>query len=205
METRILAALGMPRAPPSKKDHHLRRSPRTLLLPLSALWFAAQARASRVRVSWNADCALKPAWSSSSEDLYQLAHDWSKTHDISHWEFSTQANNCSKVTYKTTISIPGVFSAFWKSHVMLMDVDKRLCVRGQSLRETLVIANMPFIDDVLIRVEATASAETGTTSLSAEYAVVVPWYLAMIDAPVQEHVKTSLLEYLDLLKRDICR
>jgi hypothetical protein len=95
-------------------------------------------------VSSNADCALKPAWSSSSEDLFQLAHDWSKTHDISHWEFSTQANNCSKVTYKTTISVPGVFSAFWKSHVIHMDVDKRLCVRGQSLRETLVIANMPF-------------------------------------------------------------
>ena len=202
METRILAALGMLRAPPRAP---LRRSPLSLLLPLSALWFAAQARASSVRVSWNADCALKPAWSSSSEDLYQLAHDWSKTHDISDWEFSTQANNCSKVTYKTTISVPSVFSAFWKSHVIHMNVDKRLCVRGQSLRETLVISNMPFIDDVLIRVEATASAETGATSLSAEYAVVVPWYLAMLDAAVQAHVKTSLLEYLDLLKRDICR
>ena len=88
---------------------------------------------------------------------------------------------------------------------MHMDVDKRLCVRGQSLRETLVISNMPFVDDVLIRIEATASAETAATSLSAEYAVVVPWYLAMIDVPVQEHVKTSVLEYLDLLERDICR
>ena len=194
METRILAALGMQRA-----------SPLSLLLPLSALWFAAPARAGSVRVSSHADCAFKPAWSSSSEDLFQLAHDWSKTHDISHWEFSTQANNCSKVTYKTSVSVPSVFSAFWKSHVMHMDVDKRLCVRGQSLRETLVISNMPFVDDVLIRIEATASAETAATSLSAEYAVVVPWYLAMIDAAVQEHVKTSVLEYLDLLKRDICR
>jgi len=194
METRILAALGMQRA-----------SPLSLLLPLSALWFAAPARAGSVRVSWLADCAFKPAWSSSSEDLFHLAHDWSKTHDISHWEFSTQANNCSKVTYKTSVSVPSVFSAFWKSHVHHMDVDKRLCVRGQSLRETLVISNMPFVDDVLIRIEATASAETAATSLSAEYAVVVPWYLAMIDAPVQEHVKTSVLEYLDLLKRDICR
>ena len=198
METRILAALGMQRASP-------RKSPLSLLLPLSALWFAAHARASSVKVSSTADCAFKPAWSSSSEDLYQLAHDWSKTHDISHWEFSTQANNCSKVTYKTTISVPGVFWAFWKCHVIHMNVDKRLCVRGQSLRETLVISNMPFVDDVLIRIEATASAETAATSLSAEYAVVVPWYLAMIDAPVQEHVKTSVLEYLDLLKRDICR
>ena len=49
------------------------------------------------------------------------------------------------------------------------------------------------------------TAESGATALSAEYAVVVPWYLAMIDAPVQEHVKASVLEYLDLLKGDICR
>jgi hypothetical protein len=67
---------------------------KSLLLSLSMLWFSAQARASSVRVSSNADCAFKQAWSSSSEDLYQLAHDWSKTHDISNCEFSMQANNC---------------------------------------------------------------------------------------------------------------
>jgi hypothetical protein len=103
------------------------------------------------------------------------------------------------------ISVPSVFSAFWKSHVIQMNINKRLCVRGPSLRETLVISNMPFIDNVLISIEETTSTETAATSLNVEYAVVVPWYLAMNDAPVQEHVsKTSLLEYLDLLKRDIC-
>jgi hypothetical protein len=65
-----------------------------------------------------------------------------------------QANNCSKVTYKTAISVPSVLSAFWKRHVIQMNVNKCLCVRGQSLRETLVVSNMPFVDDVLIRIEA---------------------------------------------------
>lgn len=30
--------------------------------------------------------------------------------------------------------------------------------------------------------------------------MVVPWYLAMIDAHVQEHVRKSVTEYLDILK-----
>jgi hypothetical protein len=34
--------------------------------------------------------------------------------------------------------------------------------------------------------------------------VVVPWYLTIIDSPVQEHVRKSILEYLDVLKGDIC-
>jgi hypothetical protein len=44
----------------------------------------------------------------------------------------------------------------------------------------------------------------GHGPLSAEYAVVVLWYLAIIDAPVQEHVRKSILEYLDVLQGDIC-
>ena len=175
------------------------------LSALVSVLFSAPAGASTVRAASTADCAFKAAWSSSSEELYRLAYDWSKTHDISDWQFSVQANNCSKVTYTTRIHVPSVFSALWKRHSIEMKVDKRVCVRGQSLRETLVISQLPFIDDVLIHVDATASAATASTALTADYAVVVPWYLAMIDAPVQEHVRKSVGEYLDILKLDICR
>jgi hypothetical protein len=60
------------------------------------------------------------------------------------------------------------------------------------------------VDSVVIRVFASAHEETETVSLSAEYSLVVPWFLSMIDAPVQEHMRKSILEYLDVLKGDIC-
>jgi hypothetical protein len=72
------------------------------------------------------------------------------------------------------------------------------------MRETLVISNIPSVDSLVIRVFASAHEETETVSLSAKYSLVVPWYLSMIDSPVQEHLRKSILEYLDVLKGDIC-
>ena len=50
----------------------------------------------------------------------------------------------------------------------------------------------------MIRVDASAS-ETDT-SLSAEYSLSVPWYLAFMETQVLTHVRASVLEYLHILK-----
>ena len=50
----------------------------------------------------------------------------------------------------------------------------------------------------MIRVDASAS-ETDT-SLSAEYSLSVPWYLAFMETQVLNHVRASVLEYLHILK-----
>jgi hypothetical protein len=76
--------------------------------------FLGVVNAERVRLDEKTECQLKPAWSSSSEDLYKLAYSWSKTHDVSRWDFSTTADNCSKVFYDTRIHIPSFFLEVWK-------------------------------------------------------------------------------------------
>ena len=60
-----------------------------------AALLCAPARGSRLTVASDLDCALKGAWSSGGAELRQLAFEWSKTHDISHWEFAALADNCS--------------------------------------------------------------------------------------------------------------
>lgn len=176
---------------------------RLLLLWALALC-AARAAASTVYATSVTQCAFKQEWSRDSAALFALAHTWSRSHDVQKWTFSEQGDNCSHVDYESRIHLPDFFSLYWKAHEMKMGISKHVCVHGQSMRETLVISGIPFVDDVTIKVYASAHAETATVSLSAEYAVVVPWYLAIIDAPVQEHVRKSILEYLDVLQGDIC-
>ena len=177
---------------------------RRLLRSVCATLLAAQAMSSSVSLSSIMQCPFKREWSSGSAELFNLAHAWSKSHDIENWAFSVQADNCSQADYESRIHLPNSFSVFWKPHSLKMAVNKHLCVHGQRMRETLVISNIPFVDSVVIRVFASAHEETETVSLSAEYSLVVPWFLSMIDAPVQEHMRKSILEYLDVLKGDIC-
>jgi len=182
---------------------------RRLLRIVCATLCAARAMSSSVSVSLIMQCPFKREWSSGSADLFNIAHAWSKSHDahdVENWVFSVQADNCSQADYESRIHLPDSFALFWKPHSLKMSVNKHLCVHGQSMRETLVISNIPFVDSVVIRVFASAHEETETVSLSAEYSLVVPWFLSMIDAPVeeQEHMRKSILEYLDVLKGDIC-
>jgi hypothetical protein len=158
--------------------------------------------ADQVRLVEKTECQLKPAWSSSSEDLHKLAYSWSKTHDVSRWEYTTGADDCSQVFYDTRVHIPSFFLEVWKKSTMQIHIDKRVCVRGRRLRETLVISNIPFVEDVSIRVEASAGEKE--TSLSAEYSLSVPWYLAFVETQVLNHVRASVLEYLHILQLDIC-
>jgi hypothetical protein len=177
---------------------------RLLLRSVYATLLAASAMASSVSLSSIMQCPFKREWSSGSADLFNLAHAWSKSHDVENWTFSVQADNCSQADYESRIHLPDSFSLFWKPHSLKMRVNKHLCVHGRRMRETLVISNIPFVDSVVIRVFGSAHEETETVSLSAEYSLVVPWLLSMIDSPVQEHMRKSILEYLDVLKGDIC-
>jgi hypothetical protein len=45
---------------------------------------------------------------------------------------------------------------------MKMGISKHVCVHEQSMRETLVISGIPFVDNVVIKVYASAHAETAT-------------------------------------------
>lgn len=183
----------------------LAAAPTTKLFALVvAAVLCAPARGSRLTVASDLDCALKGAWSSGGAELRQLAFEWSKTHDISRWEFAALGGNCSHARYDTRIHLPDVFSALWKHNSIEMHVEKHVCVHGLSLRETVVVSRLPFVDAVSIRVEGTAFAEARLVSLTAEYAVAVPWYLAIVESAVQQHVKESVLEYLDILKQDVC-
>jgi hypothetical protein len=132
--------------------------------------------AENVRLEEKTACQLKPMWSSTSEDLYKLASSWSKTHDVSRWDFSTTAKNCSKVQYDTRVHLPSFFVEFYS---ILLHVDKLVCVRERRLRETLIISNIQFVDDVVIHLDAFATE--AQTSLIADYSFFVPWYLANVE------------------------
>ena len=155
-----------------------------------------------VRLVQDTDCELKAEWNASSDSLYKLAYDWSHTHDIRRWRFSPQAGNCSKVVYSTRIHVPSVFLNLWKRQSIVVGIDKSVCVRGLLLRETLIVSDIPFIDDIVMHVEASVSKEK--SSLSAEYSVSMPWYMAMVETQVHAHLRTSVLEYLEILKRHAC-
>ena len=166
------------------------------------LLFLRAAHANTASVVEQVDCELKPAWSTSSADLYALAHTWSKTHIVEDWTFSV-ADGCSHAVYRTRVHVPSALLQFWKRDSMSVGVDKLVCVREKRLRETVIISNAPFVGEIVVHVEGSVAA--GQVSLRAEYEVPVPWYLSVVEKPVHTHVQRSVLEYLRLLQRDVCR
>ena len=144
------------------------------------------------------------AWSTDSEGLLALATSWSHTHDVRKWRFAAEPGNCSRVDYETSIQIPVALLEYWKKQSMRMAVSKRVCTHGRSLRETATIKNIPFVNSLEIKVFAAAEPQTSTVSLSAEFALELPWFLKLLDAPIQQQVRDSVHEYLQLLAGDVC-
>jgi len=194
----------MPRPPPAAA---------LALALVFALALPPAARATTVYVSALKPCPFKP-WSTDSEALFALATKWSYTHDVRNWRFSAEDApppgsppgdaNCSRVEYDTSIHVPNVLLVYWKKHSMQMAIAKRVCTHGRTMRETATIQKIPFIDSLEIKVFAAADPKTETVSLSAEFALEIPWYLKMIDAPVQDRVRKSVREYLEILADDVC-
>ena len=60
-------------------------------------------------------------------------------------------DNCSHVAYESRIHLPDFFSLYWKEHDMKMGIAKHVCVHGQAMRETLVISDIPFVDDDVLK------------------------------------------------------
>ena len=192
----------MARAPPT----------RTIIMHITALVLALAlpppARATTVYVSALKTCPFKP-WSTDSDALFALANTWSHTHDVRNWRFTAEPGappgappgdtNCSRAEYDTSVNVPNILMVYWKKHSMRMAIAKRVCTHGRTMRETATIQNIPFLDSLEIKVFAAAEPETATVSLSAEFALELPWYLKMIDAPVQDQVRNSVHEYLEIL------
>jgi hypothetical protein len=170
---------------------------------LAALALPPPARATAVYVSALKTCPFKP-WSTDSDALFALASTWSHTHDVRNWRFTAEDGNCSRAEYDTSVNVPNILMAYWKKHSMRMAIAKRVCTHGRTMRETATIQNIPFLDSLEIKVFAAAEPETATVSLSAEFALELPWYLKMIDAPVQDQVRNSVREYLEILAGDVC-
>ena len=197
----------MARAPPT----------RTIIMHITALALALAlpppARATTVYVSALKTCPFKP-WSTDSDALFALANTWSHTHDVRNWRFTAEPGappgappgdtNCSRAEYDTSVNVPNILMVYWKKHSMRMAIAKRVCTHGRTMRETATIQNIPFLDSLEIKVFAAAEPETATVSLSAEFALELPWYLKMIDAPVQDQVRNSVHEYLEILAGDVC-
>jgi len=58
---------------------------RLLLRSVYATLFAVRAMSSSVSLSSIMQCPFKREWSSASGDLFNLAHAWSKSHDVENW------------------------------------------------------------------------------------------------------------------------
>jgi len=177
----------------------------TALALALALALPPPARATTIYVSALKTCPFKP-WSTDSDALFALANTWSHTHDVRNWQFTAEPGdtNCSRAEYDTSVNVPNILMVYWKKHSMRMAIAKRVCTHGRTMRETATIQNIPFLDSLEIKVFAAAEPETATVSLSAEFALELPWYLKMIDAPVQDQVRNSVHEYLEILAGDIC-
>lgn len=176
------------------------------LVAALALALAPAAHATAVYVSTAPACPFRTPspWPADSDALRALATAWSHTHDVRNWHFAKERGNCSRVEYDTSVDVPNMLIVYWKKHSLFMGIEKQVCVHGRAMRETVTVQNLPFLDSLEIKVFASADPATGTVSLSAEFELALPWYLKVLDAPVQEHVRGSVREYLDILARTVC-
>ena len=151
-------------------------------------------------------------WDVSNASLLNTAFLWTQGMSIRNWSYtplttlSEQApeDECVHVEYDTFVQIPRFFLLYAEDSRHPVHISKTMCTGNaqQEMRETVLVRNIPFIESMTFKIEG-GFRERGT-KLKADWDLHVPWYLELLRAEIDQHINSSLQEYLQLLAGTTC-
>ena len=169
---------------------------------LCALQTLACARGLELHRSVPVACAGR--FDIGSSAMYNLAFKWTKQSKLSDWSYSEVGSGCALVGYRTQIRLHRVFESLMPSRVLGLKIQKNVCVRGDTLQETVDLSDVLLIDRMQISVRAELDRATESLLLHAHSDLEVPWFLKVFESTILGQVEDSLREYQDLLAQAVC-
>lgn len=151
-------------------------------------------------------------WDTSNASILNTAFLWTKGMPIKNWEYTqsevnalqTLDDECVHVEYDTLVPVPFFFVAYTGDSRQKVHIAKTVCTgrAHKKLREVAIVRNIPFIDTMTLRIQG--DLRDSDTKLTAEWKLSLPWYLELLRQQIEQHVRKSLQEYLQLLASTTC-
>jgi len=139
-----------------------------------------------------------------SSAMYNLAFKWTKQSKLLDWSYSELGGGCALVGYRTQIRLHRIFESLMPSRVLGLRMQKNVCVRGNTLQETVDLSDVLVIDRLQISVRAELDRATESLLMHARSDLEVPWFLKVLESTIVGQVEDSLREYQDLLAQAVC-
>lgn len=160
-------------------------------------------------------------WDLNTHRMYKLAYKWTRERALKDWTFQEipskpllnpsrnvtldpERSECVQLSYKTTINIPTFFYSYLPSHVLPLRVTKHICVSGSQMEERVRLSDVLIIGGFDMDIAATIKRDPNLLLASAKSELTVPWYLIPVRETVLKHIRTSIIEYTELLAEELC-
>jgi hypothetical protein len=179
--------------------------PRLLARTLAcALALQLLAGASALDMNRSVPVACKGRFELGSSAMYNLAFQWTKQSKLQQWTYTELGRGCVLVGYRTQIRLNRIFENIMPSRVLNVRIDKNVCVRGDTLEETVDLSDVLLIDKMSIKVRAEIDQATESLLMHAYSDIEVPWFLQVFEGTILSQIEHSLREYQDLLAKAVC-
>ena len=139
-----------------------------------------------------------------SSAMYNLAFKWTKQSKLAEWTYTELGGGCALVGYRTQIRLHRIFESLMPSRVLGLKIQKNVCVRGDTLQETVDLSDVVLVDRMQISVRAELDRATDSLLMHAHSDLEVPWFLKVLESTIVGQVEDSLREYQDLLAQAVC-
>jgi hypothetical protein len=109
---------------------------------------------------------------------------WTKHSKLHEWVYKELGRSCVLVGYSTQIRLNRIFEHIMPSRVLHVKIHKKVCVRGDTLEETVELTDVLLIDTMNIKIRAEIDQATESLLMHAHSDIEVPWFLQVFESTI---------------------
>ena len=156
-------------------------------------------------------------WDIGSVTMQNIAYAWTHQQKIDSWEYQEDTsrpvpmtvNNfpepqCRRIQYNTVVQVPEGFTQYFAGKYLRTHISKKVCATSKDLIEDVEFSNIVLIGSFKINMSASIDNQKKETVYVSKCDVVLPWLAIPLKSLIYKHIKSSMLEYIDLLSNSLC-
>ena len=147
------------------------------------------------------------AWKTSNTELYNNAYEWTHHNTITQWSYkpidTISSQDCVLVSYSAPVQVPKFIRTYAFNPYLQTNIKKTVCVKDDVLIETVYVKGVVLVSDVKIEMRAQILPREHKVQYESTIYFNIPWYLSLLSTQITTHIERSILDYMDMLTRNI--
>ena len=147
------------------------------------------------------------AWKTSNTELYNNAYEWTHHNTITNWSYKPidtfDSQDCVFVSYSAPVQVPKFIRKYAFNPYLQTNIKKTVCVKDDVLIETVYVNGVTLVSNVNIQMRAQIWQHEDKVQYESTINFDIPWYLSLLSNQITTHIERSILEYMDMLTRNV--